>query len=53
MVNGRRPVPAETWATLHGHVQRQWDKLPKDSPRIRPSLPRLRFMRDHDAEARP
>jgi hypothetical protein len=41
----RRLVRLEVWATLHAAVVKQWNALPPDSPRVRPTLPALRFMR--------
>jgi hypothetical protein len=40
----RRHISAEVWATWAGALVRQWDSLPPDHPRVRPTLPVLRFL---------
>jgi hypothetical protein len=43
-------LAADAWHGLRSAIARQHDALPKDSPRIKPTLPALRFMRDIDAD---
>jgi hypothetical protein len=45
----RRHVSRDVWAALASAAARQRDALPADSPRRRPSLPRLRFLELPDA----
>jgi hypothetical protein len=40
----RRRVSRETWASIRGAILHERDALPEDSPRRRPTLPRLRWM---------
>ncbi len=46
VTSGRRPIKATVWNTLEGAVVRQWNKLPDDSPRKKPTLPVLKFLRE-------
>jgi hypothetical protein len=39
-----RRVSRETWASLRAAISHQHESLPPDSPRVRPTLPRLRWM---------
>jgi hypothetical protein len=40
----RRHISPDALNALAGAVRREWDSLPPDSPRRRPTLPRLAFM---------
>jgi hypothetical protein len=40
----RRRISREAWAGLRAAISHQHESLPSDSPRIRPTLPRLRWM---------
>jgi hypothetical protein len=40
----RRRISRETWAALRAAISHQHESLPPDSPRIRPTLPHLRWM---------
>jgi hypothetical protein len=40
----RRRVSRETWASIRGAILHERDGLPEDSPRRKPTLPRLRWM---------
>jgi hypothetical protein len=44
----RRPVSPDRWAAISAAVIKQHLKLAPDSPRRRPTLPRLAFLRDLD-----
>lgn len=40
----KRQIDLNRWAAFRGHLSVEWDSLPPDSPRRRPTLPRLRFL---------
>jgi hypothetical protein len=40
----RRPIRPETWSSLRAAIVRQHQALPPGSPRVRPTLPRLRWL---------
>jgi hypothetical protein len=40
----RRRISRETWASLRAAISHQRESLPPDSPRVRPTLPHLRWM---------
>jgi hypothetical protein len=40
----RRRIRPETWSSINAAIVRQHQALPADSPRIKPSLPRLRWL---------
>jgi hypothetical protein len=40
----RRRIRPETWSSISAAIVRQHQALPADSPRIKPSLPRLRWL---------
>ena len=40
----RRRIRPEAWSSLNAAIVRQHQALPADSPRIKPSLPRLRWL---------
>jgi hypothetical protein len=41
----RRRISRDALHALAGAVRREWDRLPPDSPRVRPTMPRLAFLR--------
>jgi hypothetical protein len=40
----RRRISPERWSTVRAHIAREHQALPPDSPRIKPSLPRLKLL---------
>lgn len=40
----RRRIAPEMWGTLRAAQVREYQSLPPDSPRVRPTLPRLRLL---------
>jgi hypothetical protein len=40
----RRRISPEVWGTVRARIAREHDALPADSPRVRPTLPRLRWL---------
>jgi hypothetical protein len=40
----RRRISRETWASLRAAISHQHESLPPHSPRVRPTLQRLRFL---------
>jgi hypothetical protein len=39
----RRRIASSVWSTVNAHIAREWQCLPPDSPRVRPTLPKLRL----------
>jgi hypothetical protein len=37
----RRPLAPSVWSTVRAHIAREWQCLPPDSPRLKPTLPKL------------
>ena len=40
----RRRISPSVWSTVRARIAREHDALPDDSPRVRPTLPRLRWL---------
>jgi len=40
----RRRIRPEAWSSINAAIVRQHQGLPPDSPRVRPTLPRLRWL---------
>ena len=40
----RRRIAPSVWSTVNAHLARERQGLPPNSPRVRPSLPRLRWL---------
>jgi hypothetical protein len=49
MKRRRQRISEEVWGTFRAHLAREHQGLPPDSPRVRPTLPRLRCLEPTEA----
>lgn len=47
----RRRIPASVWSTVRARVAREHESLPEDSPRLKPTLPKLRLLEPSEGAA--
>jgi hypothetical protein len=39
----RRRISAAVWSTVRAHIDREYQGMPPDSPRVRPTMPKLQL----------